>query len=145
MGSPSEAWFAVLKATTKVQDSIFLCLVWLLKNVYDVNEQLVIKCKDSSDRNQFCNFVKFAQKGECSEMFLISAFIVGTIVYLHHTYMARLIVVYGFPKICSLVLMGQIIMVCSMLVSHQPMERFKQAFGVEHKNTKSKSIKVRRE
>ena len=133
MGSPYKHFFDVANTTTTLNHFLFHFCLWILKNIYAVNDQLLEKCEGSSDRNQYCNFVKFVQKEDSLDMFLIFTFIVGTVVYLQYNYLARLIVVHGSMKICASVLLGQIMVVCSMLVSHKPIKAFKRAFGIEHK------------
>ena len=133
MGSPYKHFFDVANATTSLNNLLRHFCLWILKNIYAVNDQLLEKCEGSSDHNQYCNFVKFVKKEDSLDMFLIFTFMVGTVVYLHYSYLARLIVVHGSIKICALVLLGQIMVVCSMLVSHKPIKAFKHTFGIEHK------------
>lgn len=133
MGSLYQPLIDVVKAAITMKHYLFQFGLLIVKNMYAVNNQLRDMCKGSSERNQFCNFVKFAQEEDSSDMFVIFALIVGTIVYLHYSYCARLTAVHGTIKIFALVLTGQIVVVCSMLVSHQPIEAFKHAFGIVHK------------
>ena len=100
--------------------------------------RLLNQCEGSSSRNQFCNFLKFTQEEDSTDMFVLFALIMGTIVYLHYCYLARFVVVHSLVRTCAAVMLGQIIAVCTLLISDRPIEIFKRAFGVAHNNNKNR-------
>ena len=143
------------QSTPPMEPGIAYLLATAVIFLQDWNQNLLKAC-DKCD-SQFCNFVhvishcfqahillcvivinastlthQFIQSEESSGIFFIFAISVGFILYLRHCYLGRYGVVMALVNILGVIIVGQIVGVFALLLSHGPIIVFKEYFGVKH-------------